>query len=585
MVYVFYVIGFILRFLLIPMAGFKADMAFWKGWGLAMADKGILWLADNTNYNYPPGFAYVLWVVNKVYALFKNPYNIHEYWLDSNVLYLFLIKLVAIVSDLVIVYLIIKIAKKLKYSSGPILGLFFFLSPAVILDSAVWGQVDQFGICLFLLSFYCLFLKKPKLAAVIFTIGVLMKFQNIIFIPLFFLYIYKEYSFEEMVKSGLAAFTTFTIVIFPFWFHQEIGSLIRLLTINSDWFPWYSLNAFNFWWVASGLNGMQMQDKTLFLGIMNAKQVGLYLFSFVYFFACIYLFFSKKEELLKKYLLSCALAVFAFFNLLTQSHERYLFPLLALLPIIFIFESASKKVVKTKNIVFFSLLSLTIFLNMYIALWFNYPDQAPWPFSFALTHSLTFYLSLFEIILFLVFIYIYFFELIKKYWYILAGATLILLSILVFKNLPYILNQPINLTQIQPIYSHQDYLEPVYNMTVESARGPFSWNRLSDNYYFYEKGIGSHANSVITYALGKRFSKFTTDFGLDTEAGSSSKVYFSVEGDGRELFRSKEMGRFDNPAHTVINIKGIDKLTLKINQVGNSISGDHADWLDPVLIK
>lgn len=90
---------------------------------------------------------------------------------------------------------------------------------------------------------------------------------------------------------------------------------------------------------------------------------------------------------------------------------------------------------------------------------------------------------------------------------------------------------------------------------------------------------------MITYAIGGRFSKLKTDFGLDSEAGDSSKVTFSIEGDGRELFHSKEMGRFDLPQETVVNIRRVNELTLKINMVGDSISGDHADWLDPVLIK
>ena len=70
-------LGFVVRLLLVPVSGFKADIAFWKGWGLAVADKGIIWLVNNTNYNYPPGFAYILDLIGKIYKLFANPYNIN----------------------------------------------------------------------------------------------------------------------------------------------------------------------------------------------------------------------------------------------------------------------------------------------------------------------------------------------------------------------------------------------------------------------------------------------------------------------------------------------------------------------------
>src|SRR3989338_2305019 len=118
MFYIFLGFGLLIRLLLIPIPGFKADVAFWKGWGLAVADKGILWLVNNTNYNYPPGFAYVLWLINKVYALFKNPYNINEYWADNNVFYLLLINIITIAGVLLVVCLIIKIGRVIRGGSG-----------------------------------------------------------------------------------------------------------------------------------------------------------------------------------------------------------------------------------------------------------------------------------------------------------------------------------------------------------------------------------------------------------------------------------------------------------------------------------
>src|SRR3989344_9506443 len=202
MFYIFLGFGLLIRLLLIPIPGFKADVAFWKGWGLAVADKGILWLVNNTNYNYPPGFAYVLWLINKVYALFKDSHNINEYWATNNLFYLFLIKLITIAADLLIVWLIIKIGKvivspvkaghspfrEIQTGSVPvnteirsgmterlikILALFYFLNPAVFYDGVVWGQVDQLGLALFLISAYLLLRNKPSWASAVFAASLL----------------------------------------------------------------------------------------------------------------------------------------------------------------------------------------------------------------------------------------------------------------------------------------------------------------------------------------------------------------------------------------------------------------------------
>ncbi|OGK24573.1 hypothetical protein A2954_00070 [Candidatus Roizmanbacteria bacterium RIFCSPLOWO2_01_FULL_37_12] len=641
MFYIFLGFGLLIRLLLIPIPGFKADVAFWKGWGLAVADKGILWLVNNTNYNYPPGFAYILWLINKVYALFKNPYNINEYWADNNVLYLFLIKIITIIADLVVVLVIIKIGRKIreagkqksdvteirksehqKYQSSvvnlptsdlslkliQIFALFYFLNPAVIYDGTVWGQVDQLGLALLLVSSYLLLVNRPRWAAVALIVGCLMKFQNIIFLPLFFLFIFKKFSFREMISSFAIALLTFMIIVSPFIFSRQMEKLYWLLTINSDWFPWFSLNSFNFWWIASGLKGMQMNDKHLFIGIISAKQFGLYMFIFAYFISSITVFLSKKEELFKNFVLACSLAVFAFFHLLTQSHERYLFPLTGLLPILFLFYFNQNYISKIGSISNFQFLiskqisnfkfqinwilvigylifSIFFFLNMYLSMGWNYPDQVIPRFTREETLGLSWWISIAQIILFGVFVWWYFRMGLIRHMRLIGLMGLLITGVLLLKNTNYLFGKPIFLTSLKPVGWRQDYLEPVYNKTVESARGVKYWNSLSVNYFYYDSGIGSHADSEITYHLGRKFSKFSTDFGIDTESDQNAKVYFSMIGDGKELFKSGVKGRFDKPRTISVDVAGVNYLALKITKAGETNFGAHADWLNPKLIK
>lgn len=575
-------LGFVVRVLLVPVSGFRADMAFWKGWGLAVADKGIIWLVNNTNYNYPPGFAYILDLIGKIYKLFADPYNVSQYWMDNNLLYLFLFKLIIIISDIGIVYLIIKIAEKLKMKWGWLLAVIFFLNPAVLFDGVIWGQVDQFGLFLFLGAIYFFVDEKPKLASVIFTIAWLMKWQNIIFIPIFYLFIYRKYSFNDLIKCLSVSLVTFAIITFPFWFHREMAGLFNLFTVNSNWFPWYSLNAFNGWWLAAGLEGMKISDKTLVLGVINAKQFGLLLFSFFYFIAALNIFLAKKEETLKQFVLSSALVVLSFFHLLTQSHERYLFHLLGFV-IIFYFFKIEKKL--THVIGLLSVITLGVFLNMYISMALNYPDQVYWPFSLEWTRSFTLYISILQIATFIYFFIRYFSSFIKKNYLLIIAALAIFMGALLIMNYNYLLRQPISLTKITPVETQQDYLKPMINMTVESSRGVKYWNRLSNNYFFYNQGIGAHANSTISYNLGGRFSKFTTDFGIDTEGSELNKAVFIIQGDGRELYRSKPKGKYDLSELISVSIKNVNKLTLIIKTEGSSNSGLHADWLNPVLIR
>lgn len=575
-------LGLLLRFIFIPSPGFKADIAFWKGWGIAAVDKGILWLCINSNYNYPPGFAYVIYVLQKIYNIFADPYIIDQYWNDQNLLYLSLIKGFTIVSDLIIIFLIVKIAQKIGSKMGLLVALIYFLNPAAIMDGSWWGQIDQFGLMLFLIAVLLLLYEKYSIASAVFIISTMMKFQNILFIPLFYIYIYKKASFNQLYRSLAAGLAAFVIIAFPFFITKQSGALLKLLTQNADWFPHYSLNAFNIWWIASGNAGMQMSDKHLVWGIMSAKQIGLFAFIAAYFITFAGLFLAKTKDLNRIFFIACTFTVLSFFHLLTQSHDRYAYHVIGFIPILFMmYEGKARR----DMFIFYIFFSAFFFLNLYFAMYFNYPDVVFWPWSKDLALGITGYVAIAQIL-----VYIYFFLrfVTPMIWQnrLIMGAFFAVFTIFILsKNSSYFFKKPINLSNIKPISHAQDYYYPVYNMNLNSLFGPMSWNRLSVNYYYYDKGIGSHADSKIDYALGGRFSKFISDYGIDTSGDPSAQVYFVVEGDGKELYKSEVKGRFDSPGHMEVDIKGVKYLSLRIIRATDTNYGAHANWLAPQIVR
>ncbi|HLR61593.1 MAG TPA: glycoside hydrolase family 2 TIM barrel-domain containing protein [Lentibacillus sp.] len=97
----------------------------------------------------------------------------------------------------------------------------------------------------------------------------------------------------------------------------------------------------------------------------------------------------------------------------------------------------------------------------------------------------------------------------------------------------------------------------------------------------YEKGIGTHAHSEITYDIaGKGYETFHAYVGLDQEANSTGTVNFQVFADGEKLFESGVMDR-DTPAKKVnVDISGKEKLKLVVTDGGDNNGNDHADWAD-----
>jgi hypothetical protein len=99
----------------------------------------------------------------------------------------------------------------------------------------------------------------------------------------------------------------------------------------------------------------------------------------------------------------------------------------------------------------------------------------------------------------------------------------------------------------------------------------------------FDKGIGVHARSQLTFALDGKYEKFAAVIGLDDVAGRKGDCIFVVTGDGRELFRQRMKGR-DKPQPVRVDVRNVRRLVLLVEPGENLDIADHADWADAVLI-
>lgn len=102
----------------------------------------------------------------------------------------------------------------------------------------------------------------------------------------------------------------------------------------------------------------------------------------------------------------------------------------------------------------------------------------------------------------------------------------------------------------------------------------------------FQRGLGTHANSRITYDVEGPCQRFEAWVGVDAEMRgySASSVVFKVLTDGRVVFQSGIM-RLDTPAKRVsVPLDGVRELQLVVTDAGDGITCDHADWADAVII-
>jgi len=616
-----FLIALALRIFLIPNRGFEADVAFWKSWGLSALDNGVVEGIGITNNNYPTPFSYLLALLAYVYRLFADPHIFDSYWNSGNVLFLLISKLPSILSDMGIAALILWIGGRARRIGFPdlhfniylLMVVLYLFNPVSLIDGALWGQVDSLGVFVFLIAVVLAASDKPVLAGAVFMLSMMTKLQNMIYGPLFFLLLWQLGSFKGLVRGIIGAISAFFILNGEFLLKKNMGAVWESLTSNYDYFPLMSLNAFNVWWIAAKGEGMKMSDKILAIGMINAKTTGLLLFSSGYLLAVLTMAketlkemwkssvvsrqqsdivdSDKKFTILYHFFTALIIVAFSFFLFQTESHDRYAFPVCVfflLWGVFYVYRTNTEKMRtlwwKTRSfrifIIGYVMFSFLFFLNLHTALSYNYPRNSISALLFLRSPLYTIPLSILQISFFFFFLYV-----VRKTIHI--GVFLIsctfLISCLFALNIPLITHTPVAVSKLTPLISQQGYAGRVTDMPVNAGGPSKNWNRLSVQYSFYKKGIGTHASSYIVYDIGGLFRRFTSDVGIDTEAGTKGSVVFAVYGDNGLLYQSDIVRRFEYPRHVDIDITGVKKISLIVDDGGDGISDDHADWLNPLL--
>lgn len=93
----------------------------------------------------------------------------------------------------------------------------------------------------------------------------------------------------------------------------------------------------------------------------------------------------------------------------------------------------------------------------------------------------------------------------------------------------------------------------------------------------YEKGLGVHAQSKITYYVGGACSSFTAEVGL--EYGFGGNVIFKVDTDGTNRYQSRTFTPGFAPESVNVDLTGAQYVDLIVEAPG-SINGAHGVWGD-----
>ena len=329
------VAGFVIRLLFIGNEGFKTDVDTFEAWAGMLATHGFANFYTSGGFaDYPPGYLYILGFVGWLWhALFNGNYTVLKV----------LVKLPAVLADLGIGVLVFGIVRRFANERLALAAsAFYLLNPAVVYNSAAWGQVDSVAGGLALFAIYCLVRSDDRVetrvsgwivgAWLLIGYSLLIKPQAAVLLPLMvaFAFVDRERRQARLISTAagiVAALVLAVILAEPFHASNPaaaFGWLIERYSYGSSVYAYNSVNAFNLW----AIRGAMWQPDTTPVNLFGSLSLGpQYLWGIVLVAVAVALVVWRyvQERTTRALLEGCAVVTIAFFVLATRMHERYLF--------------------------------------------------------------------------------------------------------------------------------------------------------------------------------------------------------------------------------------------------------------------
>jgi len=376
-------LGLGVRLLISNNPGFAADVMQHKSWAESLYDHGLSSFYDNTRSNLPPMFIYLLYLMS--FPMEKFP----------DYAFMFL-KLPGMIVD-VLISITIYIAVKRKFNTSevinnaPIICMSLFLfNPAVIFDSAVWGKWDDALVSFFLLLTVCYY-NTYKVGG-FYVLAIYSKLQGLIFAPILF-------RVSNLHRVIIPLVITAAVLLIPL--REQLVAMYYYVKGSFDLFPHTTVNAYNFWWLLNWNNWTldwwhSPLDTDVYF-ITTPKYYGILVYLLIA--ALLNIFLRKYRYNFRSLCFASFFIYLTFFMFFTRMHERYMYytlPFLALLAAL-----ANNR----KYLYVYILLSMTVFLNIYIIYEQNYPlvfqglhEIAALTIGIALVNLVVFFYMLFELL-------------------------------------------------------------------------------------------------------------------------------------------------------------------------------------------
>jgi hypothetical protein len=138
------------------------------------------------------------------------------------------------------------------------------------------------------------------------------------------------------------------------------------------------------------------------------------------------------------------------------------------------------------------------------------------------------------------------------------------------------------LSDLKPMVEEQ---RPIVTLAMPAQRDrSVSGKPLTLGSRVYEKGLGVHSRSVLTFAAEKKWDTLAATIGLDAAASGKGDCEFVVLADGEPVF-SRRMKASEAPADVQLSITGREQVTLIVEPGAGLDLADHANWCEVRFVR
>lgn len=368
------VVATALRLALIPTTAHLTDVFTdeftFKRHVVLIHERGLLASFRDTNTSYV-AYQYALWLLSLPYGWLGGAFDTSAGSLRA------LVKLPPLALDVALICATYVAARDLASEMGSSSGRRWLplgvaalvaFHPVVVYDSAVWAQIDAAVALSAVLAIWCAARGQPVGAAAALAFGLLSKPQPVIFVPVVAVLVWRTTGASGIARALVAGVVVSIVPLLPWLMTGDAARIVqvyRKLFSNNNNVTALTQNAWNLWWFIPFEKVPQAKDVMATVGGLEVtyQRFSLALSGLAALLAGAY---TWRRPTAVGGLLAAGYIAAAFYVLPTSTHERYMYPLVAVLAPVLLSDARVRWV--------YVLFSATLFVNMFLVA----PPIASW---------------------------------------------------------------------------------------------------------------------------------------------------------------------------------------------------------------